>query len=88
MSPALNGIVVTQWFEHSGIYITLVQSYTGKHHKFVAVCSTSNNANGIKPGIAWYYGDHDFIIQTSDFIAQSDAVHMTCSTWYEFSRDL
>ena len=31
-------------------------------------------------GIAWYYGDNDFIVRTSDFIARSDAVHVTCST--------
>ena len=31
-------------------------------------------------GIAWYYGDNDFIIQTFDFIARSDAAHVTCST--------
>ena len=30
-------------------------------------------------GIAWYYGDNDFIIRTFDFIACSDAVHMTFS---------
>ena len=30
--------------------------------------------------IAWFYGDNDFIIQTFDFIACSDAVHVTCST--------
>ena len=29
---------------------------------------------------AWYYGDNDFIIQTFDFIAHSDAARMTCST--------
>ena len=26
----------------------------------------------ILSGIAWYYGDNDFIIQTFDFIASSD----------------
>ena len=31
-------------------------------------------------GIAWYYGDEDFIIQTCDSIARSDAAHVTCST--------
>ena len=31
-------------------------------------------------GIAWYYGDNDFVIQTFDFIARSDAVYVTCST--------
>ena len=53
----------------------------------------SNNANGNKrvmffSGIAWYYGDNDFIIRTFDFIARSDAAHATCSTSYGFSRDL
>ena len=33
------------------VSISIVQSYTGKHHKFVAIFSS----------IAWYYGD-DFII--------------------------
>ena len=40
----------------------------------------------------WYFfrysGDNDFIIRTFDFIAHSDAAHVTCSTWYRFSRDL
>ena len=41
------------------------------------VWSTSNNANGKKrvifsSGIAWYYGDNDFIIRTFDFIACLD----------------
>ena len=45
----------------------------------------SNNANGNKqviffPGIVWYYGDSDFIIQTFNFIAHLDAAHVTCST--------
>ena len=57
---------------------------TRKYHEFVLlrVCSTSNNANGNKRvnGIAWYYGDNDFIIQTFDFIARSNAAHVTCST--------
>ena len=49
------------------------------------VRSISNNANGNKrviffPGKAWYYGDNDFIIRTFDFIACSDAAHVTCST--------
>ena len=50
------------------ISITIVPSYTGKYHEFVAVRSTSNNAgivtrasHGNKlvifSGIAWYYGD-------------------------------
>ena len=44
------------------------------------VCSTCNNANGNKltsdifSGIAWYYGDNDFIIWTFDFIARLDVV--------------
>ena len=31
-------------------------------------------------GIAWYYGDNDFIVRTFDFIAHSDAAHVACST--------
>ena len=60
------------------ISITIVPSYTGKYHEFVAIVllrvrSTSNNAEGDKyvSGIAWYYGDTDFIIQTRNFIARS-----------------
>ena len=30
----------------------------------------------------YYYGDNDFVIWTFDFIARSDTVHMTYSTWY------
>ena len=30
--------------------------------------------------VAWYYGDNDFIIQTSNFIALQKAVQVTCST--------
>ena len=39
-------------------------------------------------GIAWYYGGNDFIVRTFNFIANSDAARVTCSTWYEFSHDL
>ena len=55
-------------------------TYTGKYHEFVAVVllqvrSTNNNAEGNKrvifSGIAWYYGDTDFIIQTWNSIARS-----------------
>ena len=51
------------------ISITIVQSYTGKYHEFVAVCI-----------VTWYYGDNNFIIRTSDFIACSYTAHVTCST--------
>ena len=36
----------------------------------------------ILPGIAWHYGDDDFIIRTFDFIARSDthAHDLYCST--------
>ena len=52
------------------LYITIVQSYTGKYHKFVAVCIvTSNNANGNKRVM---FFPLDFIIRTLDFIACSD----------------
>ena len=42
----------------------------------------------ISSGIAWYYGDNDFIIRTFDFIACSDVAcvvpdtdsHVTCTT--------
>ena len=58
---------------------TIVQSYTGKYHKFVAVCivikaQPSNNANNYKRVIlflvyiALFYGDNDFIIRTFEFI--------------------
>ena len=39
-------------------------------------------------GIAWYYGNNDFIIRTFDLTVRSDAAHATCGTWYGFSRDL
>ena len=54
--------------------ITIVQSYSEKHHDFVAVCilwvcSTSNcqwqQTSDIFSGIAWYYGDNDFIMHTN-----------------------
>ena len=48
--------------------IAIVQCYTGKYHKFVAVCmlwvrSTSNNAND-KKGVMFLqdYGDNDFMM--------------------------
>ena len=50
------------------------------------VRSTSNNPNGNKRVIffpvciAWCYGDNDFIVRTFDFVAQSDAARVTCST--------
>ena len=31
-------------------------------------------------GTAWYYGDHDFIIQTFNFNARSDTAHVACNT--------
>ena len=62
------------------ISITIVQSQSGKYHEFVAVC--------IVFWLALYYGDNDYIIQTFNFIAHSDAAHVTCSTWYGFSCDL
>ena len=77
---------------HYYIIITIVQSYTEKYYitsllpsVLLRVRSMSNNANGNKrviffSGIAWYYGDNDFIIQTFDFIARSDAACVTCST--------
>ena len=45
-----------------------------KYHSFVAVGIVTRA--------------HDFIIQTFDFIAHSDAVHVTCSTRYGFLHDL
>ena len=52
-----------------------------KYHKFVAICILTSD---ILSGIAWYYGDNDFIIQTFDFIIQTHCTfrhtHMTCST--------
>ena len=77
---------------HYYIIITIVQSYTEKYYitsllpsVLLRVRSMSNNANSNKrviffSGIAWYYGDNDFIIRTFDFIACSDAACVTCST--------
>ena len=57
----------------------------------LGVHSMSNNANGneqVVPfsGIAWYYGNNDFIIRTFDFIARSDTAHVTCSKKYGFLK--
>ena len=49
------------------------KSYNGKYHEFRMV---------------WYNGGIDFIIWTFDFIACSDATHVTFSTWYGFSHNL
>ena len=35
-------------------------------------------------GTVWYYDDNDFTIQTFNFTACSDAVHVTCSTDMDF----
>ena len=64
-----------------------------KYHEFVAICVVTNaqhrqQTSDIFSGIAWYYGDIDFIIRTFDVIARSDEAHVTCSTWYGFSCDL
>ena len=64
-------------YSFTGLYtsITIVQSYTGKHHMFVAVCIFTSvqcqrqQMSDIFSGIALYYGDNDFITQTFDFIA-------------------
>ena len=67
------------------ISITIVPSYTGKYHRFVAVLYCYECAARVTmptatfSGIAWY-GDNDFIVRTFDFIAHSDAAHVTCST--------
>ena len=58
------------------IIITIVQSYTGKYHKFVAIfiVVSAHNANSNKQviffffSIVWYYGDNDFMIRTLNFI--------------------
>ena len=80
------------------ISITIVQSYTGKlsqvccrlycYECTARVTMPTATNEWYFSGMAWYYGDNDFIIRTFDFIAWSDAAHMTCSTWYRFSRDL
>ena len=45
---------------------------------------TRNNTDGNKlvifSGIALFYGDNYIIIRAFDFIARSDAAHVTCST--------
>ena len=70
--------------------ITIVQSYTGKYHEFVAGCIVTSaqhkqqcqqqQTSDIFFGIAWYYGDNDSIIRTFDFDSHLEAVHMTCSS--------
>ena len=74
--------------------ITIVQSYTGKYHESVAVCIVTSVQHEYQCQrqqvifFAWYYGDNDFMIRTFDFNAHSYVAHVTCSTWYGFSRDL
>ena len=82
----------------SAISITIVQSYTENItglflSVLLQVYSMCNNANSnkqsdIASGIACYYGDNDLTIWAFNFTACSDAVHMTCSTWYGFLGDL
>ena len=36
--------------------------------------------SNIFSGIAWYYDDSDFIVQTSDFIVCSNIAGVTCRT--------
>ena len=56
------------------ISITILQSSTRKYHEFVAVCiAMSGSMSDDFSSIAWYYSDDDFIIQTIDFVAHSDA---------------
>ena len=52
-----------------------------KYHEFVAICIVTSVEHEIFSGIAWCYGDNDFIIRTFDFIARSDAARVTYSTW-------
>ena len=42
----------------------------------------------IASGVAWYYGVNDLTIRTFNFIPCSEVVHVTCTTWYEFLRDM
>ena len=77
----LHNLYVTCYYS-----ITIVQRYTGKYRKLVSVCivqvSSMQQASDIASGIAWYYGDNDLItIRTFNFIACSDAVHMTSMIW-------
>ena len=53
----------------------IVQSYTGKTHKLIAICmpSVTTQTSDIS-GITGNYGENDFIMQTFDFIA-----HTTCN---------
>ena len=57
--------------------------------------SMANNANGNKrviyflPGIAWYYGNNDFIVEAFHFIAHSDnSMHEQVYEETVFSRSL
>ena len=76
------------------VSITVVQSYTEKHHEFNLLSSV---LLGVLLGVVtmpkvtkewfyfsiacWdYYGDNDFIIWTFNFFACSDAACVTCST--------
>ena len=66
--------------------ITIVQNYTGKYTSLLesVLLWVHSMSNTTEQWYFWYYGDNDFIVQTSNFIARSDAVHVTCSTWYRF----
>ena len=52
------------------------------------VHSKWQQTSDIFSGIVWYYGNNDLIIRTFNFIAHSDAVRMTCSTWYKISCNI
>ena len=73
----------------ANVSIIIVQSYTEKQwvccrlycygsEAWVAMPTATNKWYSF--GIAWYYGDNDFIIRTSDFIACSDVHIVQCST--------
>ena len=57
--------------------ITIVQSYSGKYHEFVAVCTVTMPIATNE----WYFFPGNFIIWTFDFIACSEAVH-ACDLYY------
>ena len=70
-----------------------IYDYYKYHHRtkllYISYCyecaARVNNTNCTKlMTFSWYYGDTDCTIRAFDFIARSDIVRMTHSTWYKF----
>ena len=65
------------------IVTSAVHSYQQQTQWYFWYCFevyANGNDEGYISGVASYYGDNDFIIQTFHFIPRSDALQVTCST--------